>query len=270
MAIHSIIIKGGLGNQLFQICFLISYCIKYNHKYIFPKKMQDWDFRNSYWDSFFKELQNNIVDSNFIKFKKENMDAFHYVNVEDMVEDTLFTGYFQSDLYFKEHFTEICQILNIRQKLQNVQRYITTSDNISLHFRLYGGRPDYHPETSNNYYIKSLQYIINNTSKDDWNILFFCEKKDNDIVLTRISDIQKFFPNLKFIKINYNLCDWEQILVMSSCTHNVIANSTFSWWGGYFNENPDKIICYPNIWFGSALSQNNITDLHPDKWIKIM
>lgn len=60
------------------------------------------------------------------------------------------------------------------------------------------------------------------------------------------------------------------MLIISLCECNVIANSTFSWWGAYFNTNNDKIVCYPNIWFGNACKdKNNIQDLFPENWIKI-
>ena len=66
-----------------------------------------------------------------------------------------------------------------------------------------------------------------------------------------------------FIKLENGLSDWEEMLAMSLCKYNIIANSSFSWWGAYFNENKEKIVCYPSVWFGEVLSYHNIKELHP-------
>ena len=55
---------------------------------------------------------------------------------------------------------------------------------------------------------------------------------------------------------------------MSICHHNIIANSTFSWWGAYFNSNPEKIVCYPSLWFGSYYPVD-VKDLCPPSWNRI-
>ena len=59
------------------------------------------------------------------------------------------------------------------------------------------------------------------------------------------------------------------MLLMSCCDANIIANSSFSWWGAYFNNKQKKVICYPNIWFGRAQGKNDISDLIPSTWKKI-
>jgi hypothetical protein len=63
--------------------------------------------------------------------------------------------------------------------------------------------------------------------------------------------------------------DWRQLLLMSCCQHNIIANSSFSWWAAYFNDNSEKIICYPEQWFGLQLSNHNTSDMCPKSWNKI-
>ena len=77
------------------------------------------------------------------------------------------------------------------------------------------------------------------------------------------------FPTIEFERATNALDDWQQMLLMSCCNHNIIANSSFSWWGAYFNVNPTKFVCYPSVWFGRAMSDVDVSDLFPDEWAKI-
>jgi glycosyl transferase family 25 len=73
---------------------------------------------------------------------------------------------------------------------------------------------------------------------------------------------------MNFVKVDSILKDWEQLLLMSLSEHNIIANSSFSWWGAYLNNNKNAIVCYPDIWFGPAMKDTNVKDLFPNNWIK--
>jgi hypothetical protein len=83
-----------------------------------------------------------------------------------------------------------------------------------------------------------------------------------------ISKLSGKYPQVSFIKVDDAIPDWKQLLIMSCCHDNIIANSTFSWWGAYFNETPEKIVCYPDRWFGPKLN-NDVRDLFIDSWTKI-
>jgi len=108
--------------------------------------------------------------------------------------------------------------------------------------------------------------IGNNTKH---NVFYFCQKEDNIVVTEIINKLKTKFINVSFFKIDDELPDWKQLLLMSCCDHNIIANSTFSWWGAYFNANLDKIVCYPNKWFGISI-QHKTDDLFPSEWNKVM
>ena len=72
-----------------------------------------------------------------------------------------------------------------------------------------------------------------------------------------------------FHPINTDIVDYEQLFIMSSIKINIIANSTFSLWAAYLNNNIDKIVYYPSVWFGKNISFKNTTDMFPDEYIKI-
>tara|TARA_R110000744_G_C18907077_1_gene510043 strand:- start:113 stop:463 length:351 start_codon:yes stop_codon:yes gene_type:complete len=110
-----------------------------------------------------------------------------------------------------------------------------------------------HPVLDLNYYTKALENL-----KDVSNILVFSD----DIPWCK--EVFKF-KNMTFIEGNNNI---EDLVLMSMCSHNIIANSSFSWWGSWLNENPDKIVVAPKTWFGAQLPGNN-NHAYLSNWITI-
>jgi hypothetical protein len=277
-------IMGGLGNQLFQIFNLISYCLTNKISFYFEyKEIPDRSDRPFYWDNFLVSLKP------FIKKKyNENMPiyretGFHYNKITEYSQINnpfKFFGYFQSYKYFEEKKDDIFKLIKLQNQKQTIKDKYKDSYNfdntISLHFRIgdYKNIQDHHPIVNSEYYISALKYIIKQTNKDNWNILYFYEEQDVTQVNCNINEIKSSFPNnnLNFIPVNTNTQDYEQVILMSLCMHNIIANSSFSWWGAYFNSNSDKIVCYPNPdkWFGPAQGKKNMNDMFPESWYKIL
>ena len=106
-------------------------------------------------------------------------------------------------------------------------------------------------------------------STNVFHILYFFEQDDQDAVNISIRVLAKKYPTITFVPCSTKMQDWEQMLTMSNCAHNIIANSTFSWWSAYFNPNPRKIVCYPELWFGPKMGDIYLNDLFPPGWNKI-
>ena len=80
-------------------------------------------------------------------------------------------------------------------------------------------------------------------------------------------ELKKNFPNIFFEIIDYAIEDYKQMFLMSCCEHNIIANSTFSWWGAWLSTNENKRVIAPSKWFGPPLDQINDTkDLYCEGW----
>lgn len=288
-------LMGGLGNQMFQIFATMGLGMKYKKRVTFPysKKLETGLTRPTYWDTIFSEIksattynaenpyitdQHNayimtrtqlILERNF----KHDVGIIHAVeNMYD--QEYCLKGYFQTPKYFAESWNAILNELKLREKKEIIkQKYFEPTDKktVSLHFRLgdYLEKQECHNVLSIRYYVSSIQKIIDKTGIDNLKIIFFFEEGDRERVNISISVLKKRFHNVEFVEIDTNIPDWEQMLYMSSCDHNIIANSSFSWWGAYLNENSDKIVCCPNTWFGPAMRHNDVSDMIPHDWNRI-
>lgn len=283
-------ISGGLGNQLFQIFTTIALSLKNVHPFIFfnIKQFGNGDngstIRYPYWDSFLSNLQIFLKNENqlttvqrFIEKEKDfRFDKdIYYMSPNKSGSIDVLIGYFQSPNYFDLYKTRICKLIKLEQKKQEVKektkQSIDSLESISLHFRIgdFKNYPGIHPILKVDYYKSSLNYILNNNKLTNIKkVLYFCEDVDIEEVKPMVQELCKLYPDLIFERGDPFLDDWEQMLLMCMCSHNIIANSTFSWWGAYLNENKNKIVCYPSIWFGKN-SNNLTTDLFCSDWIKI-
>ena len=276
-------LQGGLGNQLFQIYTTIAYAIQTNKKFFFLN-VQDLKSsvtdRHTYWEYFLKILKPFLIDPELI-----NKDKLLIIREKEFTYDMLplpisekkiniLNGYFQSYKYFDCYFQTINRLLKIddvKVTLTNKYRKLINDDfPVSMHFRLgdYKKLPDHYVILSIDYYRAALNCILETNSITK--VLYFCEEQDLEDVETTIATLKSEFSNIEFIRADPELEDWEQLILMSLCRNNIIANSTFSWWAGYLNTYRQKKVIYPNTWFGPKLQKtHNTKDLFPADWIKI-
>jgi hypothetical protein len=265
---NSIVLMGGLGNQMFQIYTLIAHSLRNGKPFIFPDCI-DGPRQKTYWDTLFRNLRPFVVAPNF-SIVHYVEDVYHYVPLPLSSKEQLIYGYFQSWKYFQDQIQIINELLDISKSRAEVEAKCITELDIAMHFRVgdYKLAPEHHPIQKLEYYMDSLSHILAmaGSGLEHRNVVYFYELEDQDHVLGYIGRLGELFPEVKFIPAPSGLEDYEQLLAMSLAKHNIIANSSFSWWGAYLNPNPNKIVCYPSVWFGPGFPNNDTRDLCPTDW----
>ena len=278
------ILLGGLGNQLFQIFATLAYSIKYNIPFGFLNKENTIGIteRKTYWKTFLQPLSLYLINywtrNIGIKEKNFNYNELPIISENEKNINIELSGYFQSPKYFEDYYDDIYKLLEINKQKQLVSKKINFDyeNTISIHFRIgdYAKFSHVYPILNLDYYKNALKLILSTVKKEEKNnniinVLYFCEEKDKKEVDVIINELKNNFTNINFQCVLFFLQDWEQMLLMSCCKYNIIANSTFSWWGAYFNNFKDKIVCYPSKWFVEGNS-NNTKDLFPSDWNMVL
>lgn len=251
---------GGLGNLMFQISTAYSTSLRDGKILIcdtsdmmVPHKPYTFYLNNILRKVKFSD---NLTNFNFI-----GEQGFHYSPIPSLQGNVKLVGYFQSEKYFINYKEEILELFgpDTETQLYLNEKYgdILSKDTCSVHIRRgdYLNLQNYHPVQSIEYYKNSVNVIGRNKHflifSDD---IKWCEENFD------------FLENKTFINGNE---DYQDLYLMSMCQDNIIANSSFSWWGAWLNKNPNKKVISPNKWFGPSYVNFNTKDLYCDKWIKI-
>lgn len=264
-------LRGGLANMMFQIAAVNSIALKNNTRCSFHNLGDQLNYINKfkhvnsrlndatkYRDlNIFKNLLVNPVPPNV----KTYTYPFHFENIELGVGDVGLDGFFQSEKYFKEHENEVREMFKPTDEVLNVinGKYgdILKVRTTSIHVRRgdYLRYPNHHPTQTLQYYEKGIELTKDSTDKY---IIF-----SDDILWCR-----QTFRGDNFIFME-DEDDYIELYLMSMCDNNIIANSSFSWWGAWLNNNKGKIVVGPSNWFGSAYSNWDTSDVLPKEWFKI-
>lgn len=290
-------IMGGIGNQMFQYALARSLQEKGNRVYLDKKRpyrnyeeeqkyidrecklqyfsitlkpilierMKQWDFlRNqTAWDKVRLYLSEKgrwpfrfvREGDNFGIFKEE------YLHFK---EECYFLGTFQREEYFSDIRPILLKEFQPKKPVRlssHIKHLLETRNTVSVHIR----RGDYTSHVnqfglcSKKYYKTAMEYMKKKVK--DPVFLFFSD--DLEWVREEITIEEK--EEACYINEDRRLQDYEELLLMSYCSHNIIANSSFSWWGAYLNTNENKIVTAPKIWF----RENPSYGIIPKEWIKI-
>jgi hypothetical protein len=180
-------------------------------------------------------------------------------------------GDFQSEKYFADQQALIREsfifpLLNVNDENNKIVAQIVNSNSVSVHVR----RGDYlhkpimalNGVCSREYYEEAIALMEQQHPGASY--YFFSDDPEwvkNEIV--------QFAPNHTIIDHNTGNNSWKDMYLMSLCRHNIIANSSFSWWGAWLNRNENKIVIAPQKWFATTDPYFNTKDLIPESWIKL-
>jgi hypothetical protein len=253
-------LMGGLANQMFQISkaktegFINNIPVYFEPKSFTP---MDGNEVNVYVNNIFRNI---VFKINLTPQKRFDEPSFSYNNVDYSYDTSvMFNGYYQSSKNFKNYSENIKNLFlpteEFKEKLMIMYPLIFEKNSVSIHIRRgdYLRISDILPVIDKSYIDKALKYI---------------GKYSNVFVFTNDKDWAE--KNLDYDKctIVTDLDDYEDLWAISLCNHNIMSNSSFSWWGSYLNENKDKKVCVPSIWFGPN-GEKKYEDIYEPEWKKI-
>lgn len=257
-------LKGGLGNQMFQYAYgrnleLAGERIIFNTSFFNGARPKVDTFRDFKLDNFNIETKARFSDKKYLiyDFVNKILTKLH------LKED----GYWQSEKYFKNIESDIRREFTLKKildsKFDNIIEKINNTPSISVHIR----RGDYinDPKTKAFHNVCNLDYYstaIDTIKAQVNNPTFFVFSDDIDWAEKNLNTNSPTF----WIS-NLGGEDYKELILMSKCKHNIISNSSFSWWGAWLNQNPDKIVIGPKQWFAHKTS--NELDILPKTWLQI-
>lgn len=284
-------ILGGLGNQMFQYALALSLkhryptqevkidTLSFNHyplhngfeiKKIFGNNLKEATVLDlckiayPYFNYRVWQIGSRILPTRKTMITQHQDEKFEPIVFSDRKK--YFDGYWQSEKYFSDIREQILYSFTFRQLKDdnniNLSEIIKSNTCVSIHIRRgdYLKNPIYKNICTLDYYIKSIQYIKSKVNVDYF-IIF-----SNDIEWCR-QNSKLLINDTDFKIVNWNIKEnsYRDMQLMSLCQHNIVANSSFSWWGAWLNQNSDKIVVAPKRWINGDLNLDTI----PNSWIKI-
>ena len=252
-------LMGGIGNLLFIVATCYSLSKKYKSTLKFYTKMWNDKRKNIIEYNMIKNFQlDSTTTRNYNITYRENNFFYETIHLDSRINNCIY-GYFQSYKYFDKYKTEFVKMLHnpysqmVESTIHRFKNNMLTP--VSIHVR----RTDY----------LSLSHIHLNLSSEYYSNAISHFSTENSIFIIFSDDVtfiqnEPLFQNLPHKIIIDNPDDEYCFWLMSACTHNIIANSSYSWWASYVNSNPNKLVIAPETWFGPSGPQYKIRDIIPN------
>lgn len=247
---------GRLGNLLFEISACIGYAKKYNLKWFVPTRRRHNDtFEGQPTPYRLREFWPNLPFGDIYgeRYEQHKPSMFNYAPIPKFDHDVTLVGFFQSEKWFENAKEEVRAAFPLKY-------YPEYEGYVSIHVR----RGD---------------YVTNGNSFPPVDLIYI---KDA-LYKVGVRKVLAFSDDLEWIKFaanQFNQFEWEfnedtneyeALSKMASCSHHIIANSTFSWWSAWLGHNPNRIVVSPHYenWFGPGFTGAPPKDLIPDNWTQI-
>jgi len=288
-------ILGGLGNQMFSYAAARALALRTNSELILDTISyfeQDFLYRRKYQLQHFRipcrevsPRERRMFESRYLRYINRHLNRMipfqmrWYIFQEKIEFDewmlkfrphgtVYLEGYWQSENYFKDEETQIRKdfSLDTPAELHNLQlgHQMRTSESVALHFRFFDRPGSDEASNISAYYYESAISIMDSYVPHAHYFIF----SDNpDEAKKRIR-----LPEQRMTVISHNIGDdhaWKDMWLMRLCKHFIIANSTFSWWGAWLSQNPDKIVIAPKAEIRAGVSSWGFNGLLPNEWIKL-
>ena len=261
---------GGLGNQCFQ--YAVGRHLSEIHNTEFKIDISEFETYkiHPYSLNCYNIIENFATSEDVAKLQYVKENHFNFDSeILHLPKMIYLHGYWTSEKYFVNISDIIRRELTVKSPLlgrdKEIAEQITSCESVSVHIR----RMDYLPNTyteqileasSLDYYFYAIKSITPNVKKPHFFVF------SDDIEWSR--ENFKLPYQITFVDHNGSDKNYEDMRLMSLCKHNIIANSTFSWWGAWLNNNSDKMVFAPKKWF-TEKARNSSRDIIPDLWIKV-
>jgi hypothetical protein len=289
----TVILQGGLGNQMFQFATAKALALRLDTELIldlsFFNLHKDKAWCRPYGLNVFNHTatikkngfnRNKYIIYLFPTLKKYKIgkrilstldvycdDKFQSRKFLSLRNGTTLFGYFPNENFFSQYRNEILSEFSYKETLNNACQQIVDDislcNAVSIHIR----RSDYlnsqfskiFTHCSVEWYDHSIQYIRNRVDSP----VFYFFSDDMEWVKENFSSTE----NAHFVDINKDSDAYTDMRLMSFCKHNIIANSTFSWWGAWLNLNPDKIVIAPKNYYQDEKKNREKSNIMPESWV---
>ncbi len=277
---------GGLGNQMFQYAVGMHLAYKLKMPYYLDIDQLNRDTLRNYELNHFNISASIASEKNITSFPvgasslKQFFNSRKYVVEEelnynphllDLKKPSYLEGYWQSEKYFHEIReiigNEFVIISPLSDQTLAIEEELHTSYNcVGVHFR----RGDYvaNAKTNKVHGICSLDYYesaINHFREKYSNLKLYIFSDDIDWVKENLK------VNVPVSYVHHNDAEhaYQDLYLMSQCKHQIIANSSFSWWAAWLNSNENKEIVAPSKWFVDTNRENQAVDIVPESWLRL-